>query len=78
MKVQVNLCHLNESGLCASIQSNHDFEGECIVVEVARNGKPKDVCNRAAVVLRAMADRFDLLANESEPCNQATHKRINS
>lgn len=78
MKVKINLNHLNDSGLMATVQSAHDFEDECCIVQVARNGKPAAVCREAAKRLRAMADKFDLLAREPEPCNQATHRRINS
>jgi hypothetical protein len=50
--------------------------GVCIV-QVGWNARPKQVCLRAAEICRKLAERFDRLALEKEPCKEETHKRIN-
>lgn len=63
-------------------RSGHDalamieFEdGETCDIAVRRT--PKEACYLAAKRLRTLADRFEGLAGENEPFNEATHRRVN-
>lgn len=74
MPITVSLAKCNVEGFMASV--NYDDEMESLTVALGSNAKR--TCTSAAKTLREMADRFDALAKEPEPCKVVTHERINA
>ncbi len=73
MSLTISLAKCNVAGFIACAE--YDEEMESITLALGNN--PKRTCAAAAKKLRNLADRFDALARDPEPCKVTTHKRIN-
>lgn len=75
MNITVSCSRYNgPNAFCASIENEEDMESVTLSIE-ARSAKA--ACSEAAAKLRDLADRFDLLARERNPCHVDAHRRIN-
>lgn len=72
--ITVRLSVLNRSGFIASVENDDEMES----LSIAEGNSAKRTCANAAKKLRELADRFDALGDESEPCKMTTHSRINA
>ena len=54
-----------------------DEDGDGLDIAGGMGTSPAKACQSAAKKLRGLADRFDLLAQEKDPCNCATHDKVN-
>jgi hypothetical protein len=70
----IHLSKLNDAGATATIEQGAATVD--IVVEW-RKRRPKTICRLAAKRLRAMADKFDALAESAEPFKSETQRLIN-
>jgi hypothetical protein len=73
MNLTVCLSIVNHDAFGASIENDEEMES----LNLAEGTNAKRTCAAAAKRLRDLADRFDALAREPEPCKVTTHKRIN-
>lgn len=74
MKLNVSLSKNLSGGAIARVENGDDDSFDLTGPVVS----PKSACARAAKILRAAADRFDLLAYEERPYHDDTHRRINA
>ena len=72
MKLKISLARHNGSRALARVEDGDERD-----IELADCATPKAACLKAAKALREAADRFDILAQESEPYHGKTHDRIN-
>ena len=71
--MRISCALFNGRGSLAQIES-HD--GDSIAIVEGVNYSPRKACLLAAKRLRALADKFELLAEEKEPYNYRVHSRI--
>jgi hypothetical protein len=74
MKIRLSI--YNSCGALAAIESHREDEGNLDIV-YGMSYSAETACKLAALKLRKMADRFDLLANEKTPFNIDTQNKIN-
>lgn len=72
MKLKISLARHNGRSALARVEDGDEQD-----IAVADCASPKAACLKAAKALREAADRFELLAQESEPYHGKTHDRIN-
>lgn len=77
MALKVKLLKATEGGCWAQLESQDQEYSESMVIAGSRNTSINKVCKTAATRLRTMALRFEALANEKEPYQVVTQKKIN-
>ena len=75
MKLKIWLAKYNGTGSTAHIETGDEYD---IQVAGGQATSPRKACLAAAKALRDAAARFELLALETEPYHQRTHRRVNT
>jgi len=74
MKSRIVLSQWNNQGACTYIE-NDEESFQVSLSKTTRNAK--SICKSTAKRLRALADKFDVLAESQEPFNSTTQDQVN-